>query len=114
MGHGAHLHAFRHDALALQEVAFPGRGAAMGEAEFHVAAQQAATIAFQPGDDRRRQRADAGDHRDAQGQAGNEQAEAAQAAAQLAQGKPQRQHHTTACRRCGSMVLMRPSSMRTT
>src|SRR3546814_2367186 len=64
----------------------------MDQAELDVAAQQAATVTFQSGADRRRQRADAGDHRDAERQAGDEQPEAAQAAPQLPQRQTQRQH----------------------
>src|SRR3546814_7457128 len=64
-GHGTHLHGFGHGTLPIEEGAFFRRGGAMDQAELDVAAQQAATVTFQSGADRRRQSADAGEHRDA-------------------------------------------------
>ena len=95
-GHGAH---FRGDgdigALAEPGLLFRA-GRHMGEAQVHVAAQQDAPVALQALQHRFRNRADAGNGGDAEGEAGEEDAESLEAAAQLPPRQPQGQRQAAA------------------
>jgi hypothetical protein len=66
---------------------------AQAEREGEIAAQDHAAFARQPVGEPRRHRADAGDRHHAEPDAGDEHIEAAQSAAQLAQGEAQREGH---------------------
>ena len=74
-----------------QEVDFLGFGFALDQRERYIAAEQRAALARQTFAEARRDRADAGNRHHAERDAGDENLEAAQAAAQFAQGITERQ-----------------------
>ena len=88
-GHGAHLGDARDLGPGLQEALLLGAGRHVGQAQVHIPAEQNAAVALEAGEHGLRDRADAGDGRDAEGQAGEEDAKALEAAAQLAAGEAQ-------------------------
>ena len=93
--------------------AFLGRGKAVGEAQLGVTAEKLGAFLLQPQRDRGAHHADAGNRGDTQRQAGEKDAEAAQASAQFAPGKAggRGEAHSAASRACASI---RPSRSRTT
>ena len=116
-GHGAHRGGDRDAAAAGQKVPFGGLNFAVDQAERKVAAKNGAAFARQPVPEAAGQRADAGDGRDAERDAGDEDVKAAQATAQFAQGEPQGDRPAfVACRggRDRAHVSIFPERIRTT
>ena len=89
--HGAHGRGARNFAVTFQECPLVRRGLALDQREREIAAEDDLALARQPVGEAGRQRADAGDRHAAERDAGDEHVEAAQAAAQFAQRKAQRQ-----------------------
>ena len=113
--HGPHLDRVRDPARGAEPGPLLGRGRAVAQAQMHVAAQQAAGVLPEPGGQALRERAHAGDRRHAQGEAGEEDAKALEAAAQLAAGETKGQGevpHRRCFRRPRARTPRRPDPRR--
>jgi hypothetical protein len=93
MGHRAAVDPAGQLSLLRQERFLVGRGLAIEHRDRHIAAQDLARVGAHALLDRTAERQDRRDRADAQRQAGDEQAEAAQAAAHLATREPEGQIH---------------------
>ena len=85
--HGAQRCRRRHRAVVLQEGKLVGLGLALDQREGEIAAEDRLALLRQPVGQARRERADAGDRHHAERDAGDEDVEAGEPAAQFAQGK---------------------------
>ena len=98
--HGAQRGGGRERAVALQEGALVRFGLALDQVEVEIAAEDDLALAREAVGEARRQRADAGDRHHAERDAGDEDIEAAQAPAHLAQREAQGEPTALAQSRC--------------